>query len=86
MLESRAIVLCSLFTVTLRGCVSGEKCETLDEEFARTSKDERVRMCTKFYRDARNDSREGLQDRSASRSFERLSARIKIDGYCLTLR
>ena len=86
MRESLAIVLCSLFVVTLIGCVSDEKRETLDEEFARMSEDERIHMCTNFYRDAKNYCREGLQDQSASRSFECLSARMKIDRYCLTPR
>ncbi len=86
MRESLAIVLCSLFVVTLSGCVSGEKRETLDEEFARMTEDERVRVCTNFYRDAKNYCREGLQNESASRSFECLSARMKIDRYCPTPR
>ncbi len=86
MRESRAIFLCSLFIVTLSGCVSGENRGTLDEEFARMSEDERVRICTDYYRDAKNYCREGLQDESASRSFECLSARMKIDRYCLTPR
>ena len=86
MRESRAIFLCSLFVVTVSGCVSGENRETLDEEFARMSEDERVRICTDYYRDAKHYCREGLQDESASRSFECLSARMKIDRYCLTPR
>ena len=84
MRETVATVLCGLLVVGLVGCASSEKRETLDEAFARMSEDERLRMCTNFYRDAKSYCREGMQDESASGSFECLSARMKIDKYCLT--
>lgn len=68
------------------GCSSGEKRGALEDDFARMSENERGSMCTKLYRDPRASCREGLQNEFAARSYECLSARMKIDQYCLTPR
>lgn len=78
------IFWCAL--VVASGCSSGSDRGTPDQEFARMNEDERIRMCTKYFRDAKTSCREGLQDESASTSYECLSVRIKLDRNCLAPR
>lgn len=68
------------------GCSSVDKRGALKEEFARMSEDERTRVCANLYRDAKISCREGLHDEFAFHSYECLSARMKIDQFCLTPR
>lgn len=77
-------VTCALLVVP--GCSSGAKFGAMDEEFARMSEDERVRMGTNFHRDTKVHCREGLQNESASQSYVCLSARMKLERFCLTPR
>lgn len=72
--------------VLMSGCSSGGMHRSLDEDFARLSEDERARMCTSYYHDAKVSCREGMQDATASHSFECLSARMKIERSCLSPR
>ncbi len=76
------ILLCALIATS--GCATDVKRGTLEEEFANMSEDERIRMCTNFYRDAKASCREGLQNESASQSYECLSARMQIERFCLS--
>lgn len=76
--------LCGL--VVMSGCASSTAFHPLDQEFARMSEDERVRTCTSYYRDAKAFCREGLQDPAASHSFDCLSARMKIERFCMSPR
>ncbi|MDH3315091.1 MAG: hypothetical protein OER43_04920 [Gammaproteobacteria bacterium] len=72
--------------VVMSGCSSSTAYYPLDEEFARMSEDERIRVCTSYYRDAKVLCREGMQDPAASHSFDCLSARMKIERFCLSPR
>ncbi len=78
------IVLCILTAAS--GCSMGSGSNTLDEEFARMNEDERMEMCTRFFRDVKVSCREGLQDQAASQSYECLSARMKLDRYCVAAK
>lgn len=84
MRHATAIVLCVL--TAMSGCSTGSGSNALDEEFARMNEEERIEMCTRFFRDAKVSCREGLQDQAASQSYECLSARMKLDRYCVAPR
>lgn len=72
--------------VVISGRSSGTRYHPLDEEYARMSEDERIRTCTSYYRDAKVFCRDSLQDPAASHSFDCLSARMKIECFCLSPR
>ena len=78
------IALCALTAVT--GCSTRAGSHALDEEFARMNEDQRIEMCTRFFRDAKVSCREGLASQAASQSYECLSARMKLDRYCVAPR
>lgn len=84
MRDAFLIILYGLIMVT--GCSSVEQRRALEKEFARMSGVERARMGTNFFRDAGISCPEGLHNAFASRSYECLSVRMKIDRFCLTLK
>lgn len=70
-------------SVILYGCAQDNARQPVDDEFARMSDTERMQWCARVYRDVRIFCRTGLHDESASRSFECLTARMKLDRHCL---
>jgi hypothetical protein len=71
----------------LTGCASGPKKGPMDDTFSNMSTDEHIEMCKKIDRDAKVACRESvLLDEASSSSFKCLSARMKLDRYCIIVK
>lgn len=81
----QATLLVSVMVLT--GCASGPEKGPLDDAFSNMSTDEKIEMCNKIRRDAKVACRESvLLDEASSSSFKCLSARMKLDRYCIIVK
>lgn len=72
--------------IVLTGCASEPKKGAMDDVFSNMSTDEHIEMCNKIYRDAKVACREGLLNETRSDNFDCLSARMKLNRYCLIIK
>ncbi len=75
-----------VLAIVLTGCASAPKKGAMDDVFSNMSTDEHIEMCNKIYRDAKVACREGLLNETRSDNFDCLSARMKLDRYCLIIK
>jgi len=76
-----------VLAMVLTGCVSGPEKGPMDDTFSNMSTDERIEMCNKIYSDAKVACRESvLLDEASSSSYNCLSARMKLDRYCIIVK
>ncbi len=72
--------------LVLTGCGSAPKKNPMDDAFKNMSTDERIEMCNKISRDARVTCREGVLKDTRTDNFDCMSARMKLDRYCLIIK
>ncbi|MDX1512638.1 MAG: hypothetical protein R3174_02745 [Gammaproteobacteria bacterium] len=72
-----------MLILLLPGCASDSDRDPYDEDIANMSAEQRMALCSRFYRDAKVACQDGLQDPQASRSMECMSAKILLDRHCL---